>query len=92
MTAGSHGNSREFEVAELFVIFSKLTLTLKYGDTDLGLVVGSGREYLTLFGRNRVYTSVRLLAKEVLYGFTDLGNTGRATDEKDFVKLILGKA
>ena len=53
MSTGSHGNSRKFEVTKLLVVFGKLALTLEDGDADLGLVVGSSGEYLTLFGRNR---------------------------------------
>jgi len=68
VTAGSHGNSRELEVAELLVVFGKLTLTLKHGDADLGLVVGSGREYLTLFGRNR-RVSVNKPCEDTSHGF-----------------------
>ena len=51
-TTGSHGDSCKVEVAKLLVILSKFTLTLKNGDSDLGLVVGGSRENLTLLGGN----------------------------------------
>ena len=51
-TTGSHRDSGKVEVAKLLVILGELTLTLKNGDSDLGLVVGGGGEDLTLLGGN----------------------------------------
>lgn len=48
MSSGSHWDSNEFKISELLVVFSKLTLTLKDSNTDLGLVIGSSGEDLTL--------------------------------------------
>ena len=51
-TTRSHRDTSKVEVAKLLVILSEFTLTLKNGDSDLGLVVSGGRENLALLGRN----------------------------------------
>mmetsp|Transcript_113992 Transcript_113992/g.157989 ORF Transcript_113992/g.157989 Transcript_113992/m.157989 type:complete len:497 (+) Transcript_113992:667-2157(+) len=52
MTSGSHGDTRELEVTEFVIILGELTLTLEDSDTNLGLIISSSREDLTLLGRD----------------------------------------
>ena len=46
----SHGGSSKIEISKLLVVPIKLTLFLENRDSDLGLVIGGGRENLRFLG------------------------------------------
>ncbi len=55
-TLGGRWNADEVEVTKELVVSDKLTFTLVDFDLDGRLAVGSGREDLRLFGRDRGVT------------------------------------
>jgi len=52
VTSWSHGDASEFEITKFLIISSHLSFSLQHCDSDLGLVVGGGRESLRFLSRD----------------------------------------
>ena len=80
VSTGGHGDSLELEVPELLVVLGELTLSLKDGDSDLGLVVSGGGEDLGFLGGDGS-VSVDQTGEDTSHGLNTEGKGGHIEEE-----------